>query len=676
MKILVQNYPKIPNDNTSPNFRSAKIQSFLQKEFTTISSNNSSTKDIFVKLAAISGLASIIAWVNALKTNEDGETLTKLGTIEENWENKANERFLSPETQQNYLDFVSRADEVESLLWTKAFFDKASSISEADSTVISDDAKNFFLSPETNEVFMMSSAEKKIRTLLNQLNILIKANNEVRLNALKSIESKLNKLVQQAINFQNSEQTTKLYEKFANIVRAFAITNFVSMNTSSAKAELPLEEVDDSKKYISVKPTAVTEPSSEIRETASTERDGVKVAGDEIKEIEESVDDTVENTEKSPVGMSSIKVLGKIDVVPDGVSRFKPSTKAIETETLKPLPITEENKEFINEVFVPNFNRTARVKPEIYSDYMDIIQKIYNAYPEDKKTLRAQFLKRLKIEDITSYLKLYQEYTEEKLASIDFLCFMDLELVKRAHDGSLTKEEFAKLNHLKKTLVMYYKLTGGVDQDITIAFVDGVSFNQRLEIIRDFHKIIYNIPDENLYKMSSAELITAESVREEIINKIIHNIDDYRNIVAFLDIDVTDIENELKKGDIEEAKIVAREILNRSEAKKKIEKFTDLVSNKAFDDIAGGIHARMRFLERMVFNNPSNLSLGNYELKKITSKAVLLLKKQIEKVRTINIINYPARKRGDKNENKYGPRVFLKDYTIGLNDSAMVHTIF
>ena len=647
---------KLKSNSNNPSFKS--LSPIAQKQLKTAISSNTS-KELFVKLAGIAGLAGLVTWVKTLTNSSNVGVSDKLNKLDFNWSQKGNGLFLDPKTQGEYLNLVSESDSAESLMWAKGMISKV--LEPVETREQTPEEIAMFLSPESNDTYLSVSANKTINSLVSQLNALLNAPEDVKTTALKGIESRLNALVQTANELQNAEESSAIYSKVANILKMFTLINFIDIK----------EVVGSGRSSASFK----EDPLLEVEIPAVNSAGAVGNA------------DFSENPEVNPGATAQHEpvIVGKIELPADNIRRFKSRPTVSESksapiisEELKPLPINAENKDFIENVFKPSFNRTARVDCRIYSDYIDLIKNIYEAYPEEKKSLRTQLLKRLKLDNLTSFLDSYNRFTENKKTNaIDFLSFVNLELVKRANEGTLSKEDFDKLTELRRSTVKFYSVTGRVDQKITLAFFPETNFDVRLDAIKEFHRIIYNIPDENLFSDSSKQDITSMAVTEELIAKIINNIDDYRNVIAFLDIDVTDVESELKNGTKEEAKQVANEVLGRPLAKKNIENLVELVSNKAFNDIAGGIQARMRFLERMVFNNPSNLSKSTYELKKITSKAVLDLKKQIVKSSSVDVINYPARIKGATLENRlFGPRVFLRDYTIGLNGSAKIHTIF
>ena len=66
------------------------------------------------------------------------------------------------------------------------------------------------------------------------------ANEEVKAEVMSKIEDKLNSLINQAEELQNSEKTAEVYSKLANIAKMFTLTTLIS---SEPKAEDEIVEV-------------------------------------------------------------------------------------------------------------------------------------------------------------------------------------------------------------------------------------------------------------------------------------------------------------------------------------------------------------------------------------------------------------------------------------------------
>ena len=81
-----------------------------------------------------------------------------------------------------------------------------------------------FLTADANEIFMDSSANRALNTIMSQLNALLNATAEQKESLLSTLETKFNSLVKQASELQNNEETSELYSKLINIIKAFTFT--------------------------------------------------------------------------------------------------------------------------------------------------------------------------------------------------------------------------------------------------------------------------------------------------------------------------------------------------------------------------------------------------------------------------------------------------------------------
>ena len=210
----------LKNTGVKPNFKA--VSPTVMKRVQT-AANNPASKDVFVKLAGLTGLTALVTWVKSLSNAEKTDAISKLDIIDSNWSQKSSELFLDPDKQGQFIDLVSKADSAESVIWTKGLMSKDSV--QVENKEFSPEEIEMFLEPESNETFMSVSANNTLNSIVNQMNALALSSDEVRAKALNSIEAKLNALVKQADVLQNSEESAEIYVKLANIMKTFAIIN-------------------------------------------------------------------------------------------------------------------------------------------------------------------------------------------------------------------------------------------------------------------------------------------------------------------------------------------------------------------------------------------------------------------------------------------------------------------
>lgn len=687
MKIY-NNPVKINNYSiTNTNFKGAKISPVALKKVETLK-NNPATREIFIKLASVIGLTALISWFKSLSENKNDETMSKLDLIDQEWISKNNEKLLNPEFREQFLDLTSSIDETESILWTKGLITKQENAKDVETKKVNKEAENLFLSKDSNETFMAISANKAIDSILMQINALNSVDEKTRESFVKDIENKLNNLVKQADSLQNDITKSELYTKLANIAKAFTIYNILTGKEDDKPEilEVPSKEVEEVAKETPATVENIPKIEEEIKEEKKvTEIKTVTPAAP--VELPVTVPDKIEIPEEMK---PSVSVIGKIDLKDDGKRRFKPTPSSTESATKVPkideIKITDKNREFVEEVFLKSFKKTSEIKPETYSGHIEMIQKIYESYSDEKEKLKKNFLLRLSEKDMRHLLNNYLDFTNGKESKIDFMTFLKLEEFKEANGGEITKKEFEIINNYKDVSIKYLQYN---DDKIRVVFNPGVSAEKRLEVIRDIHRIAYNIESSKQFKGVNIKEFAPNDVIHELSYRLAKDSTQYPNIVRFLNIDIdelpateTSLENE-NDSDDEKMSIDykenfedIKENLNNAKYRTRISELADALNNEAFDGLMDSSHARMRFIERYVLGSDSRLLSKNaYEVKKKTSKKIETLKQNIEEADAISFINYPTKDSSKPNQ-KYGPRIFVKGCTIGLNDKAQIHTIW
>lgn len=549
---------RIINNQQKPSFKAIPNRNLAKEAKATLS--NPKSREIFAKLAGIAGLSGIISYITSFieknNTSESEELEKLLNTVD----NKANSYLLNTETIGEYLDITSSADTAEAELWTKT--------KEYTSSDKKEDVK-----PASNKLtvdFIEEASKSKFASILKQTKTISEAENSEALSEV--LEKKLFELASKAQELRSDNKTSDLFTKLANIAKAQAVINLI--DNEEEKEDILKEDT----------PTAITKESPK-----------------EAEPITNIIDETTTGSEQKLIyekDLPKVTIVDKIDIRDDGRKRFRPKDAVIEIEPTKEIVITDKNKDFVQKVFLKAFIRNATVKPEVYADMVDFIQKIYYSYPEEK-SLRQNLLKRLKHENNLKVLETYHEYTKGEPAKVDFINFMDLERLKRRNCGSLTQEDFDKLMQYKDNVIKYYKISEA-DEKISLTFLENVPVEERLKAITEFHKIAFNLTENNLFNAVTTDQISADDIKDELIRKLSENSEDYANIVDYIGLDVTDIGFEIKKGEREEARSLTAELLEDPAIQKSINTLTEILNNTAFKDFMGNTHARMRFLERVV----------------------------------------------------------------------------
>ena len=631
---ISNNSISLRNNKNNTNFKA--IAPDVIKQIKNISSS-SGNKEIVLKLASLAGLTSIIAWVKAFKGEPQADVMNKLDIIDTNWSQKGNELFLNPIKQGEYLDLVSKADSAEAVLWTKGTL--ANTTVPTTIKEISQAEKDLFLTLETNEAYLSNSAKATIKSIISQVQALSGAPEEVKNNALKSIDLRLNSLVKEADSLQHSQESAEIYNKIANIIKLFAFTNLAEGTEKTSEEEFLSSTINNSTP-------------------------------------------AVNESENAGENISSLKVVGRIDLKPTGKNYFKPdkpieseSESKISNETSKQIIITDKNKDFVEEIFKKAFKRNSHIKPELYSDYIDFIQEIYYSYSEEKGSLRRLFLLNLTRENSLKMLELYNKLTSGKAEKIDYISFSDFQNFKHMNGGDLTQKDFDTLNGYKNSKIKYY-MVKPQDEKIVVAFSEDTSVEDRLKIITDMHRIAFNITDTKTFNAQLVNSVELKDVKEELISKLLIDPEDYVNITSFLGLNLEEAKYAIDDGDYNDASRHIEHELNSYNARMKLNNLIQALNNDAFKGFSDTTHGRMRFLERIIFDSTRNMTKTPYEIKQITSKEILKLKNTIERAKTIDIYNYNAKRANGTSVHKYAPQIKLGKITIGLNDKGQLHTIY
>lgn len=634
MKILNTQY-HLSQNKVQPNFK--RINPTLEKHVTTVL-KTPANKDIFFKFAGVIGLTSIINFTTSLKENSS-ENTAKLDVIDKFWTNKSNQYFLDTTTTDDYLDLTSKSNTQETEIWTQALT-SSKQTQEIEPTSINETTKGFFISNETNETFMDVSANKNLSSILNQLAGINNADKEVKKSILEIINDKLISLVKQAEKLQNEEETSAIFTKLANIARNFTFTKILELkkNQKEEKEQQP------------------------------------ELVAEEIVEPPKPTDEG----EKLP---PRVKVIGKIDLTSAaekprrGRGRPRVENPITETEDLKPIIPTETNKAFV-EIFLGKFGKKPPIKPEVYSEKIDLIKQIYETYSASKPMVRNRLLSRFKQENLLGLLALYEKLTGGDFSKIGFINFADLESLKNKNDASLTENDYEKLAITKDSVYKFFNISPE-EEKVCVTFVKGVSYKDRLKFLADFHKIAFNIPEDNILKSKVSETgdVSVEDIKTELAQKLADDSENYANIADFLGLDTSDIELEIEKGNRDEALEVANEHIEKIPSYQ-LEELMKILNNATFEGFIDGVHARMRFIERIVFKNKKLIGLKSYDVKIATNNEIKTLKSKIENMAYIDMYNYSATKNEDRLKNKYSPKVIIDDVTIALNNNARIHTIY
>ena len=310
----------------------------------------------------------------------------------------------------------------------------------------------------------------------------------------------------------------------------------------------------------------------------------------------------------------------------------------------------------------------------MYYPFMDDIKRIYDSYYEEKEKNANLFLKLLAEDNKTLALDNYIRLTKGQKTRIEFINFLAIESIKQKNGGSITSEEFALLNNYKDSVFKYFTAR---DDEIEVAFCNGVPAEKRLEFIRDLYKIAFNKTSDDMHSGEAPIAIRTADVIEDISYRYAKNNEDYPNSLAYLGVNDEDIDIAMEDLSVQETITVMKEYLSNAKYRAKLEALTEILNNEDFDNFIDRPHSRMRVVERFVFDDPKNLDKNTFQLMKKTSTEIKKIRAALEKTEKISFTNYKAQTMvNGKKETIYGPRVSVKDYTIAINDAAQIHTIW
>ncbi len=220
---------------------------------------------------------------------------------------------------------------------------------------------------------------------------------------------------------------------------------------------------------------------------------------------------------------------------------------------------------------------------------------------------------------------------------------------------------------------------------IKINYLDGIPVRERLAIVSDFHKIIFNASTENSIVGEPVEEVKMEDIKKEILRKLSayfrqeehssskkHNQSaDYENILSFLRIDINDLRNDYNRGELD---IALEEYLSENQYTNEL---IELLNNENFKDFIVTTHARMRFIDRFVFEQGKWKDKTSKSQKAQTTRAIKALENSLSKTPYLQFTNYCTEKSSPSSSAKYGDGVnFINDTVIGLDEKGFIHTIF
>lgn len=678
MKIYNIQTNKNINYQQQTSFKAAKISPITLKKLGEVK-NNPKSNELLIKLAGLLGLTTILSWVKSLSKNNNNDNLKNLDIIDTAWTNRNNALLLQENSKDKYLEILSKTDETESILWTKALVSEDSTEENIEYPILSEEVSKLFLSKESNETFMTVSANKAINTILMQINALNNTNEEIREKYIKDITNKLNRLIKEAEKLQDNPTNSELYSKLANITKIFTLYNIFNN-----------DNIDKDKNEETIQNEKITEPTNIAPAKDHSDSNALTnlIDNNTVLETTEIPSSETEKIELSENLKPALNIVGKIELKEDGVTRFR-STDSNKTsievkEPLGKIIITEKNKHFIEEAFLKAFKKTSPVVPETYSAHIDYIKMIYDSYSDEKDLLKKNLLIRMSEKDLRKSIDKYFKFTDGKMAKFDFLNFIKLEEFKLANGGEITKKDFDFINNARDDILRYFTL---INDRAEIAFNLGIDAEKRLQFIKEFHKIAYNIDSNKLFHGTNLEKVTTNNILCELSYKLAQDSYQYPNIIRYLGIDIdelpettnnenTDVNIDEKiNDDLEDTVEYINRILCNTKYRMRLKELTEILNNDSFDGIMNSTHSKMRFIERFVFHDPRLLSKKTLEIKQKTTQKLDRLKKSIECIERIKFINYPA-KDSTKKSQRFGPRIFIKDYTIGLNDKGEIHTIW
>lgn len=663
-------YNKLNNDNRrkAPNFKA--LSPSLKQQMSELGSQKANLA--LRKLLTFTGLTSLVSWTLSLSNRGLNETESKnLEELNTLLTDKANTYLLEPESMDSYLSVMSKMDNAEANLWTNGLL--AESTLDTAEERISSEALDNLLSPQRAEVLLDNMTNKKVESALAQAKVI--AASEKYEAIIARLDEKINGLVKEADGLKNDGAKSELYSKIANIFKMNIFVNLMQF----------LNSKQITKELVELKPIEASTNENKIEnsiEEALIEETPLVDSFDETATVKD--EETLEEVSAPEIETSEVqngpKVIGAMELGGDTTRRF-PTRKPIAVEEPVSVPAvekefkyTEKNKDFIDNIFVKAFKKNSHIRPTLYADQINFIKLIYESY--EKENVKDSFLKLLAASNNEKFVEQYKTLTNGNPQPIEFMGFYHLQNLKHIFGGDVTQAEFDKLNQYRKDSIKFWTINA-IDKTAALTFEKGVSAQQRLEIIRDFYKIAFNVKDSAMLKANNVLAVTVDAIKEELVQKLLTDIDDYPNIVEFLELQTDDIKAELSKGDKEGAEEVARYALLETPVMNKLNTLVQILNNDAFNGLMASVHARMRFVERFVFDEPTNMDKKVFNIKQITSKKITELKKKIENKRNEIVIKpYHLKKHDGTSAHKSGVSIQIGDITIGINNEAQIHTIY
>ena len=669
MKIYNQPQIKTQSINKKPNFKA--ISPYLKKQ-AEVALSKPDTRTLFAKLVGITGLASVLAWTKTLNNKEDSQSLER---INDSWLQCRTEMYLNPETNEHFLDVTSQSDETESFLWTKAQLSDANATDNVQT--FSEDNKELFLSDKSNNLYLENRANKALESILFQLKVLENAKDEAKNFALKSIEDKWNTLVKQADLVKSNEVTAELYQKIADIYKSFILSNYVEKPTkpnTEPTVELDTDEVTNDENVIKLHDTElaeeiIEEPVEVIENPVAEQSQEIVSAGVPLRRIDAEKPDYCA---KDEVPVITPKIVGKIELVPAKIK----------------IKETEKNREFLK-AFRAAFTSDSLLKPEHYIDYIDFMVEIYNSYSKNPK-IREFLLKDFADIDHLNEIKLYHDYTNGEVEKIGFLNFRNFQFNKKICGGTITKEEFERLKSYQDNQIKYYRINLDAaypfKNNVVLNFTPNVSKEDRLKLMLDAYKIAFNVQDKRMIGNVEPAEVTVNAVKSELAQKLAKDPDDYANIIKYIGVDKTSPEFEsiisaVNDGDTEEAGVEINNLLSKNGYKYRLNAVTSLLKMPELDEYFDGIHGKMRFLERFIFDDMALMNKNIRTLKTEMLTQLNTINRLLTNIEYITIYNYEAKNDDGTTGYKKGPNFVIEyDYDnnliFALNNDMKIHTIF
>lgn len=706
----VNNY-SYQNLNTSKiNFKQAPAVNF-----TTASKalGNPAAKKVFIRLAQVIGLTSLLAWVSKLnkKENDAEKVQNLLKELSLDAEQKTNEYLLNPDTINEYLQLSARADEIESALKTKGENQVGTQLDITEGADIEIDDELLF-NPSTRDTYINNRQNTVMTSLIKQANTISNASEAQRAQIISTLDAKIAQLSQQAQALRFRENNEELMETLANIAKMQSILAFMKHNNTGKTTaeqipsiEINTTEVNTAKNETvteNIVPTEENNPAEEREHVENVNTAQENNSTEDTDESSENVDTTSQETaevaQPSPGNTQAeerstgVKVVGKIDLSSlnnpakrKGVKTRKTDIGYIPQEVI----VTPRNEKFVDAFNYTYKSKNGAYPLEAYGNRLDFIKDLYDSYGR-KENVKEAFITLLTRENMNLMLDKYQALLRSDSYNLDFINYVRIEKIREAEGGKLTQEEFNKISDYKNNIIKYlYAMPE--DVKLSLAFSENVSATDRLKYVAEFHKMVFNAKEATSTD-DFREPIEMGDVKAELIKRLVDNPSDYPNILDFLGIqDTSEICIQLSANDRDEAEAVVEELLLDPEVEANLRRLTDLLNNDNFSELFASTHSRMRLIERYVLNDFETVNYDHinndkakekekFKLDKNLNKAIVSainsLKREIQYAKEIDIYNYRVGNPNYKAKYDCFARIILYDNTIGLNKEGKIDTLF